>query len=80
MSDVLYRVYVEYPMELGRDAMDRAIRHAAGRDFGFSGAGMGMRDVGWHFGSEIEAARVSRSLKAIGLSPVMKCIEETANA
>lgn len=66
-----WRVLVEYPLDAGREAMDKAITNAAGKPPGFSGAGMGMRDVGWHIESEIEVARLRKALKAIGLSPVV---------
>ncbi len=65
-----WRVMVEYPLE-NREMMDRAIVNAVGRPFGFSGAGMGMRDAGWHVDSEIAAARIKRALKAIGVSPTV---------
>lgn len=71
---MVWRVSVEYSLSLGVSAMDSAIEQAAGRPRDFSGAGMGMRDVGWRVGSEIEAARIKRSLKKIGLAPVVKAV------
>lgn len=50
--------------------MDDAARNAAGRGTDFSGMGMGQRDLGWVCESEIEAARIERGLKRIGLYPV----------
>lgn len=50
-------------------AMDDAINAAAGRLSNFSGIGLGRRDHGWICASEIEAERILRSLRRIGLSP-----------
>lgn len=51
----------------GSFEMDDAARQAAGRASDFSGCGLGERDLGWICGSEIEAERIKRGLKQIGI-------------
>ena len=49
-------------------AMDDVAIAAAGRMTDFSGAGCcGIRDLGWICRSEIEAERIARALRKIGL-------------
>jgi hypothetical protein len=52
--------------------MDEVIKQAVGRSSNFSGMGCGLRDHGWNCESEIDAHRVARSLRKIGLSPSLK--------
>lgn len=74
-EDSFWRVYVEFAMDANGDNMERAIIHAAGASPSFSGGGMGNRDVGWHCDHELNARRIERALKAIGLSPVVREIQ-----
>lgn len=50
--------------------IDDVAHAAAGRESDFSGTAVraGWRELGWMCESEIEAARMSKSLKAVGLS------------
>lgn len=68
-SNSFWRVMVEFPLDENREDVERALNHAAGREFGFAGAGVEMRDVGWHCDLEIDACRIERALKAIGFRP-----------
>jgi len=56
----------------GSFEIDDAAHHAAGRMSDFSGAGVGMRDLGWVCQSEIEAERIARGLRKIGLTPEIR--------
>lgn len=51
----------------GSFEIDDAAHQAAGRLSDFSGAGFGARDLGWVCQSEIEAERIARALRKIGL-------------
>lgn len=46
---------------------DHVIESVVGRNADYSGAGFGVRDLGWYCQSEIEAARIKKALAAIGL-------------
>lgn len=61
-------VTTSYDMS-GFPTMDAVIERAAGRTSDFSGCGLidGGREHGWNCGSEIEAERISRALRKIGL-------------
>ena len=54
---------------------DSAIEAAVGRHSNYSGMGFGRRDHGWVCNSEIEAERIKRSLRKIGLSPTIRSSE-----
>jgi hypothetical protein len=56
----------------GSFEIDDVANHAAGRPCNFSGAGFGMRDLGWWCESEIETERIARSLRKIGLTPEIR--------
>jgi len=56
----------------GSFEIDDAAHAAAGRVSDFSGAGFGMRDLGWRCESEIEAERIARALRKIGLMPEIR--------
>jgi hypothetical protein len=56
----------------GTFEIDDAAHAAAGRTSDFSGAGFGTRDLSWVCQSDIEAERIARSLKRIGLAPEIR--------
>ena len=58
-------------------AMDDVIHKAVGRDSDFSGSDFCGRDLGWVCGSEIEAARIERALKSLGLKVQRRAPEKT---
>ena len=61
------RVHATYPWA-GSFHMDDAAQHAAGRSTDYSGCGFGERDLGWTNLSEIEAERIARALRKIGMT------------
>lgn len=65
------RVRATYPWN-GSFVMDDAARAAAGKQTCYSGCGFGERDLGWTHLSEIEAERIARSLRKIGLTVEIK--------
>jgi hypothetical protein len=56
----------------GSFVLDVAATKAARREPDFSGAGCGFRDLGWVVGSELEAERIKRDLRKIGLKSEIK--------
>ncbi len=50
---------------------DAAIQAAAGRHSEYSGCGFGERDLGWYCKSELEAQRIIRALKKIGVTAII---------
>jgi hypothetical protein len=70
----MFEVRVSYDASRWPDFDDETDR-AVGRLPDFSGMGFGLRDQGWVCKSEIEAERVMRALKALGLYPV-RTLEE----
>lgn len=70
-GEPLMRVHATYPWE-GSFAKDDAATHAAGRVSDYSGCGFGERDMGWVCKSQIEAERIARALRKIGISVVIK--------
>ena len=56
----------------GSFEIDAAAHSAAGRVSDFSGAGFGVRDLGWVCQSELEAERIARALRKIGLQPEIR--------
>lgn len=65
------RVHATYSWS-GTFHMDDAAHHAAGRMSNYSGCGLGERDLGWTDLSEIEAEKIARSLRKIGLAAEIK--------
>jgi len=65
------RVHATYTWN-GTFELDDAARHAAGRATNYSGCGFGERDLGWTGLSQIEAERISRALRKIGLTAEIK--------
>lgn len=65
------RVHATYAWD-GTFHRDDAARHAAGRPTNYSGCGMGERDLGWTHLSELEAERIARALRKIGMSAEIK--------
>lgn len=65
------RVHATYPWE-GSTDRDRAAHEAAGKPSNYSGCGFGERDLGWTNLSEIEAERIVRALRKVGLSATIK--------
>lgn len=61
------RVRAWYASSLN-EGLDEAIFKAAGRESDFSGGGINGRDHGWDGLSEIEAQRLVRAIRAIGVS------------
>ena len=68
----MIEVRVSYVFAGGWPTMDEAAHNAVGRVSDFSGAGFGERDLGWVCQSEIEAERISRSLRQIGMRPAIR--------
>lgn len=50
-------------------ALDDVLEKVIGRPSDFAGAGFGRRDHGWVCHSEIEAERIKRAIKKLGLIP-----------
>lgn len=71
----MIEVHVTYAWNGDFHLDDVAVR-AAGRSQDFSGAGFGERDLGWECESELEAKRIKRDLKKVGLSAEI-CREST---
>jgi hypothetical protein len=65
------RVHATYAWA-GSFELDDAACHAAGRPTNYSGCGMGERDLGWTDLSEIDAERIARALRKIGLTAEIK--------
>ena len=65
------RVHATYPWT-GSFVMDDVARAAAGKESSYSGCGFGERDLGWANLSEIEAERIARALRKVGLVAEIK--------
>lgn len=65
------RVHASYPWS-GSFAMDDFAITAAGKPTNYSGCGFGERDLGWTGLSELEAEKISRALRKIGLTAEIK--------
>lgn len=52
--------------------MDEPAHAAAGKKSNYSGCGFGERDLGWTNLSEIEAQKIARALRRIGLTAEIK--------
>lgn len=65
------RVHATHPWT-GSFVMDDVARAAAGKESCYSGCGFGERDIGWTQLSEIEAERIARALRKVGLTAVIK--------
>lgn len=68
------RVHATYPFTDvdAMSAMDKAAMAAAEKSICYSGCGFGERDLGWTNLSEIEAERIARALRKIGLVAEIK--------
>ena len=64
-------MHATYPWT-GSFVLDDVARSAAGKPTSYSGCGMGERDLGWTGLSEIEAQRIARALRKVGLSAAIK--------
>jgi hypothetical protein len=65
------RVHATYSFG-GSFWMDEPAHAAAGKMSDYSGCGFGERDLGWTNLSEIEAEKIFRALRRIGLSAQIK--------
>lgn len=52
--------------------LDKAAHNAVGRVSDFAGAGAGTRDLGWVCRTEMEAHRILKALKGIGINAEAK--------
>lgn len=68
------RVHATYPFTdvNAMTVMDRSARAAAQKEVCYSGCGFGERDLGWTHLSEIEAERIARAVRKIGLTAEIK--------
>jgi len=58
-------------------AMDYAIHAAVGKLSDFSGTNFSKRDLGWMCKSEIEAVRIERALRKLGLHYERRYVDRT---